>query len=586
MVFDLWTGDVDALENPAAAHTRVLMSSPRGSVTVTAGYRTSPEWNASSEPFNGVTLSYYVPPGPLRGVITLHHGAGGSGAGFFTRPEYRNLGRDAAAQGYALVALDSLNRVDKQWAPDFSATNVDIVNVLSALALLTNRGLLPPGLPRCALGMSNGGGFVPKLAYFGGYVAADSYCAQASNFGISNVPLTWNMAMNDGNSMVGTAGNASALANLGTTLARGVAASYARQAPSPVHPRRFLRCAGLGEADSDAIYQAIKSAGFLDAYDFLTAPPDQSGVLNTIPIRYLPSAQQITDQVKVCWADHEFFADHDDRTLAFFADPSAASARQTPRLINLSTRAQTLGGDGVLIGGIVVQGSSTQRVIVRGLGPSLTAFGVVGALSDPELQIVNSAGQQVAANTDWRSGGQTAEIMASGFAPTDDREAAVILDLAPGSYTALVRGAMGATGVALVEAYSLQTGSGRLGNVSTRARVGSDDKVLIGGFVIGAGESKRVVLRALGPSLTAFGVAGALPDPQLELRDASGRLLARSDDWQLGAQRQEILASLFSPPSPADAALVAVLAPGPYTVIVRGKNGAEGVALVEAYELF
>ena len=587
-VFDRWAGDSEALENAADAHTRVLTSCTRASVKVSATYRPTSSWTPTSEAFGNGILRYFVPPGTLRGVITLHHGHGGSSASWFALGEQAALSRDAVAQNYAVVAIDSVDRVNKQWATQFSADNPDIVNVLNALRSLTDRGLLPVGVPRFALGMSNGGGFVARMAYFGGYAGANAYCAQAGNGSGSTVPISWNMASNDGNENVGPAGNAEARANFDLAVSRNVPASYARALPSPVHPRRFLRVSGLNESDSQKIYDAVRARGFLDRNDFLTAPPDSSGIASAIPAAYGAQTGAIVDQLKVCWADHQFFADANRRTIEFFNDPPAAAARQTPRLVNLSTRAQTLGGDDSLIGGIIVEGApgTTQPVLVRALGPSLEQQGVTGALLNPELQIFNGSGQAIAANRDWRTGGQGPEIAGSGVAPRDDREAAVILQLVPGTYTAIVTGTDGTKGVASVEAYTLDAKSpARFANVSTRARVGQGDGVMIAGLIIQGLTPKRTLLRSLGPSLTAAGVPGALANPQLELRDSGGRLLARNDGWrQSGQQEQEVQAAL-PPASAAESALVATLTPGAYTVIVRGRNGTEGNALVEAYEL-
>ncbi len=587
-VFDRWSGDIDALVDPLAAHTTILTSQTRGTVNLTANYLSALTWTAATEPFNGVTLSTYFPPGPLSGVITLHHGSGGSGANFFNRPEYRSFCEDAAARGYGLVALDSLDRVNKQWDPTVAASNVDIQNVQAALTLLISRGLMTASTPRFALGMSNGGGFTSKIAYFLGYAAADSYCAQASNGNISNVPIMWNMAMNDGNEMVGPVGNSQALVNFGNMAARGVPASVAQNAPAPVYPNRFARIPGLTTADSSIIFQSIKAAGFLDANNFLTAPPSTSGVQSAIPIAYLLQASTIVDSLSGSYTEHQFFSDANHRTLQFLANPTNVGALN-PRLINLSTRGQVLAGENVLIGGLVIQGgtATTKRLLVRAVGPTLAGAGVTGVLNDPTLAIYNAAGAVIASSDDWRVGTQATEIAASGFAPVDDREPAVILNLAPGAYTAIVSGKGGATGVALIEAYDLETpGVARLANVSTRGRVGAGENVMIGGLVIGGQVPKRMLLRALGPSLGASGVTGVLTDPVIELRGAGGQLLAIGDDWQTGLQAQEILASRFVPGDARDAVLVAWLAPGAYTIIVRGKSGGEGVALVEAYELF
>lgn len=268
-------------------------------------------------------------------------------------------------------------------------------------------------------------------------------------------------------------------------------------------------------------------------------------------------------------------------TLTITGAPAATS------LVNISTRARVETGDGALIGGFVIAGPNSKRVIIRALGPSLAAFGVSGALANPTLRLVNPTNQQeIAGNDDWRSS-QQAEIQASGFAPTNDFESAIVATLAPGSYTGVVSGVGGATGVGLIEVYDLDTGSratARPVNVSTRARVLTGDNILIGGFVVGGVRERRVLIRALGPSLTAFGVAGALADPTLEIKDATGVTLGTNDNWK-STQQSAIQASGFAPPNDLDSAILLTLPPGACTALVRGVGSATGVGLVEVYDL-
>lgn len=268
----------------------------------------------------------------------------------------------------------------------------------------------------------------------------------------------------------------------------------------------------------------------------------------------------------------------------------ATSAVRSAKAINISTRARVQTGENILIGGFVLGGTVPKRVIVRAIGPNLANFGLTGVLADPNLELRNASGTLVASNEDWQDT-QAVEINASGFAPSDTREAAVVQTLAPGAYTALVRGRNNGTGVGLVEVYDLETGTAaRLVNVSTRSRVESGENVMIGGFVAGAGlgtggtGSVRVVVRAIGPSLANAGIADPLPDPTLELRDYTGALVAANDNWQ-DTQQAALTATGFAPANPLDAALVILLRQGAYTAVVRGKNGQTGVALVEVYEV-
>jgi hypothetical protein len=255
------------------------------------------------------------------------------------------------------------------------------------------------------------------------------------------------------------------------------------------------------------------------------------------------------------------------------------------QLLNISTRLRVLTGDNVLIGGFILLGPDAKRVIIRGLGPSLSSQGVPGPLADPTLELHAGDGTLIASNDNWKSDNQ-AEIEATTIPPSDDLESAIVATLpADGSaYTAIVRGKNGTTGVGLVETYDLDTAANsKLANISTRGFVDTADNVLIGGFILGDG-SARVIARAIGPSLTDVGVAGALQDPTLELHDGFGTLVASNDNWKTD-QQAEIIATGVAPTKDLESAIVATLLPGNYTAIVRGKNDTTGVGLVEVYNL-
>lgn len=241
-------------------------------------------------------------------------------------------------------------------------------------------------------------------------------------------------------------------------------------------------------------------------------------------------------------------------------------------------------GDDVLIGGFIIQGGAPKKVILRAIGPSLTAAGVSGAMSDPILELYNSSGNLVAHNDDWQSGVQAAEITASGVQPSHQLESALIATLNPGAYTAIVRGQGQTQGVAMVEGYRLDTGDARLVNLSTRGRIGVGDDVLIGGFIVTGTASKRVIVRALGPSLSGS-LAGAIANPTLEMYNSSGTIIASNDDWGSSPQKSEIVASTVPPDHPLESAVVVTLAPGSYTAIVRGVDGGTGVGLVQLFDL-
>jgi N-acetylneuraminic acid mutarotase len=273
-----------------------------------------------------------------------------------------------------------------------------------------------------------------------------------------------------------------------------------------------------------------------------------------------------------------------------------------PQLGNISTRAFVQTGDDVMIGGFMVQGTDPKRVIIRAIGPELTRYGVPNALVDPILELHDSSGALIASNDNWRStiiGGiittdQVTDLRNSRHAPSDGRESAMIAELPAGNYTAIVRGVNNTMGVGLVEVYDLSPEiNSILGNISTRSFVQTGDNVMIGGFIVQGVSQKRVIIRAIGPDLARYGVPTPLADPTLELYDANGDLIASNDNWQhtiidgiiTSDQRLDILRSGHAPGNLLESAIIATLAPGNYTAIVRGVNNTTGIALVEVYDL-
>jgi plastocyanin len=264
--------------------------------------------------------------------------------------------------------------------------------------------------------------------------------------------------------------------------------------------------------------------------------------------------------------------------------PSPRPASQA-QLLNISTRMRVQTGENVLIGGFIVTGNVAKEVILRAIGPSLAGFGIANPLPDPVLELHGADGSLITMNDNWKDT-QQSEIEASGFQPQNDLESAIIATLDPGSYTAIVSGKDGGIGVGLVEGYDLdQTADSQFGNISTRGFVEAGTNVMIGGFILG-GESgnANILVRALGPSLTQFGVTGALADPTLELRDGNGTLVQSNDNWK-DTQQCELEATGIPPQNDLESAVFETLAPGAYTAIVAGKGDLTGVGLVEVYRL-
>ena len=273
-----------------------------------------------------------------------------------------------------------------------------------------------------------------------------------------------------------------------------------------------------------------------------------------------------------------------------------------PSLGNISTRSFVQTGDNVMIGGFIVQGTGPKRVIIRAIGPELTQYGITDALANPRLELHNGAGALIGSNDNWQTtvlGGiitnnQVGDIQNSGHAPTAASESAIIANLQPGNYTAIVRGVNNTAGVALVEVYDLSSGaSSSLGNISTRSFVQTGEHVMIGGFIVQGSGPKRVIIRAIGPELTQYGITNPLANPRLELHNGTGALIASNDNWQttiIGGiitsnQVGAIQNSGHAPTVASESAIIADLQPGNYTAIVRGVSNTTGVALVEAYDL-
>ena len=259
-----------------------------------------------------------------------------------------------------------------------------------------------------------------------------------------------------------------------------------------------------------------------------------------------------------------------------------------PRLQNLSTRGTVSTGDNVLINGFIVAGSDPKTVVLRALGPSLSAFGVSGVLADPVLSVYNSSGTLIATNDNWQTDTGATFIEQNGLAPSDPAESASLqTDLAPGAYTMVVRGNNSTQGVSLAEAYEIFSPglSSLLSNVSGRGFVGTDDNVLISGFIVGDVGSATVIVRALGPSLGSFGVSDPLSDPVLTIFDSNGNVIASNDNWQDDNNAVLVQQNGLAPPDALDSAIVLYLPAGTYTAIVSGANGATGNALVEVYNL-
>jgi mono/diheme cytochrome c family protein len=297
--------------------------------------------------------------------------------------------------------------------------------------------------------------------------------------------------------------------------------------------------------------------------------PNQTYVLTTSNVQdTAPSANTIWPQSRTSFVARDM--------------PNSTASR----LANISARLQVGVGGDALIGGFIVRGSPTKRIMIRAMGPSLSSSGITNVLADPTLELHDSTGAVIATGDDWGDNANQQEIIDTGLAPASARESVILARLPSDddgvSYTAVLRGAGNTTGVGLLEVYDLDRGLGPgVLNISTRGRVDVGENVLIGGLIVTGQASQKVIVRAIGPSLP---IAGKLADPTLELHDSNGGLLASNDNWR-SDHEAEIIATAIPPSSDLESAIVALLPPANYTAIVQGVNNATGVALVEVYAL-
>ncbi|CAN5597274.1 hypothetical protein BH20VER1_BH20VER1_10060 [soil metagenome] len=239
-----------------------------------------------------------------------------------------------------------------------------------------------------------------------------------------------------------------------------------------------------------------------------------------------------------------------------------------------------------MIGGFIITGNDAKRVIIRGIGPSLTNFGVPGVVNDPFLRLFGPTGTPIAVNDNWQDT-QRSEVEATGIPPTSVRESAIVATLVPAAYTASLAELSGGSGVGLIEVYDLNSGAtAKLANISTRGSVQTADNVMIGGFILGGSSTNpgKLVVRAIGPSLTQYGINNALSNPTLRLLDSNGQEVGFNNNWADDPNQADQLRQLnIAPENAAESAIIATLPPGLYTAIVAGQGGGVGIGLIEVY---
>jgi hypothetical protein len=329
-VFDRWDGpDAGSLADARSWHTTLTM--PGRDVVIAARYRSAAVWTPSVETVvagsgGPVTLHWHVPPTP-RGLILMLHGRGGAAANLFSRTENLAFALDAVARGFGVAALDSHDRVTNEWDqfPDLN-TNIDLRNVRAALNLLLARGQIARTTPLFTLGTSAGSFFSAKVVGllsgtvtgFTDWRAGALYIGQGGPpplVATLTVPLRYNLQQNDSHPDIS---NAAALAQYEAQRARGLVSEAALNPPSPLYPKRFMRITDVSAADSADIFEAFRAGGMLDSQGYQRAHPSQSNWQALLPARFASIETQIRDQLNVAFAEHQFFADFNNATLAFY----------------------------------------------------------------------------------------------------------------------------------------------------------------------------------------------------------------------------------------------------------------------------
>jgi hypothetical protein len=240
-----------------------------------------------------------------------------------------------------------------------------------------------------------------------------------------------------------------------------------------------------------------------------------------------------------------------------------------------------------MIAGFIIGGNSSKATVLRGIGPSLLAFGISDALLDPVLDLRGSNGSLILSNDNWKDT-QRSQIEGGPLQPGDDHESVIVASLPPAAYTVALTGKNNTAGVGLVEVYDHdQASDSQLANISTRGFVRAGNNVMIGGFILGGNPaSTRIALRGIGPSLSQFGLSPVLTDPTLELHDANGATLVANDNWlDDPVSAAQLTANGLALGDPKESGLFISLLPGQFTAVLAGKNGGIGIGLIEVYNL-
>jgi hypothetical protein len=624
-VFNRWTGDTSVLagNNAEVTSPHVVITVPARPVTLTATYKPAPVWSATTvAAFGGpgVGLSYFIPPDG-RGLVFLLHDRGADASDWFNRPEAALLTRDLVAAGYGIAALNSSDRnANGTWATSATPeTNADLRNHAAALDKFARENSLGAGKPIFFLGLGAGGNagiqFAHSLATgtparpVKGAVLLGATGSETLAV-IGRFPQFFVLPTSDDPTT--TLNLNTARSNAQLLIGRGLTAATVTHAQAPVYADRFrmlgVTSTNFTAADAQTVWTALKNADLLDTNSHVRGTPDLDDVEAALPAALRSRAVDVTAQLTLGRAGPELTSESDSRVIAFLDTCVANAPGPVPgRLINfsVSTKIAFLGDAFTL--GFNLTGRERATLLIRGIGPGLTSFGVGTALAAPRLE-VHRGSTLLATNDGWEQGAGRASIntAAAGVGAfalkPGNLDAAVLLPLEPGSHTVTLRGVNGTCGDALVEIYDVTRNATRITTLSALGKIQTAGDMLVPGIVISGVNPRTFIARALGPGLSELQLdtAAALSDPRIALLGSNGSPMRSNQNWNAGsgpalAAAFPIIGAVPLPASSSDAALVAALAPGNYTLQVgaaapfpgpsASTASSTGTVLVELYEV-
>ncbi len=608
-VFDRWTGDtgmLGELDATALRSMRLSFTVPTRPVQLTATYRNVASWTptvVTAFGGAGATLSYHFPEA-ARGSVFLLHDRGETGAAWFDKPEALLLVRDLVAAGYGIAALTCVDRsATGTWATASTFEgNADLRNHAAALDRFVAERRITAGGPIFLVGNGAGGVAAEHFAHLlagGSNPRPVRGAVLLGNTGsetwalTGRVPRLYVGSGPDDGVVPGGANSGRTLVQL--LLGRGVAADTWTVTRSPVWADRFRGLAvtrpEFTVADAGSVWSALRSAEWLDANSHVVGTPDADDVAAALPAVLRGRAKDVAALLTLGRGGVEIASETAPRLLAFLDARLAGGAAPEPgRMVNLSVRT-ALGfvGDTFMLG-FNLAGSERATVLVRGIGPGLAHFGAATPLPALRLEVRRGA-TLLEANESWEehpARGRIEVAAASvGAFPlrAGDRDASLLLELEPGSHTVTLAGNNGADGECLVEVYDVSRSGTRLVNLSALGRIQTEGDMLVPGVVVAGSGPRTVVVRAVGPGLASVGVdaSGVLGDPRLAVLGGNGATVRSNQNWDVGGGAA--LAAVFPVvgafplrAQSADAALVAALTPGNYTMQVAGTTAPANAA--------